>query len=409
VEQGAPSRIRTLDLIRGIAVLGILTVNIASFAAPTGASYSPNLPQPGSMADAWAFAFNLLLFEGKMRALFSILFGASLLLFIERKDAQGQSGIRLQLRRLFWLALIGWLHFALLWDGDILFLYSAIGLAALLLRRQTAAELAIAAVLIFTFWQIWGVASWVPSVAQEAAVNSGTASAKEQASHARIITDKREADRADTRATLSPWRMEVAARQAEKPLYPVSVVAYTWGETLAYMLIGMALFKSGFYAGGWARKRLWQMAVGGTGLGLALTLGFMLWAHPRGYPELAMHLAIGFGLSFPHLLTALGYAALLVLTAPALLQTRLGQRLEAAGTVAFSNYLGTTLVMCGLFSGWGLGLFGQYGAAVQWLFVVFGWLLMLSWSKPWLARYRQGPLEWLWRSLTAMRLEPLRR
>ena len=77
--------------------------------------------------------------------------------------------------------------------------------------------------------------------------------------------------------------------------------------------------------------------------------------------------------------------------------------------MAFSNYLATSLVMTAIFSGWGLGLFGQFGSFGRMAFVVLGWTLMLGWSKPWLDRYRQGPLEWLWRSLTERRWLPMRR
>jgi len=409
VNADAPDRIRTLDLIRGVAVLGILAVNITSFAAPSSTSYSPNLPAPGSAADNWAFAFNLLFFEGKMRALFSILFGASMLLFIQRREEQGRDGAGLQVRRLWWLALIGWLHFALLWDGDVLFIYACIGLGALYMRNTSPGQLLGLALPVFLVWQIWGIANWAPSVLQEQRVAEGTASVQERRDYAVIVAEKRRADQADTVNTLGSYTNEVAARQSAHPAYPLALLATIWGETLTYVMIGMALLGSGFFAGEWPRRKLMALAVGATGLGLIGTLGFTAWAHPRGYPELAMQMAISYLLSIPHLLAALGYAALLVLATPRLLATWLGQRLEAAGRMAFSNYLGTTVVMCAIFYGWGLGLFGQYGAAALWQFVFLGWALMLAWSKPWLARYRQGPLEWLWRSLTEWRMLPIRK
>jgi uncharacterized protein len=84
-------------------------------------------------------------------------------------------------------------------------------------------------------------------------------------------------------------------------------------------------------------------------------------------------------------------------------------RIAAVGRAAFSNYLGTSIVMTGLFYGWGLGLYAKLGRIELLLVVLAGWALMLWWAKPWLARFRYGPLESAWRSLTYWRLEPLRR
>lgn len=382
---------------------------MASFAAPTSATYSPNLPQPGSPADNWAFAVMLVVFEGKMRALFSILFGASLLLFVDRQDQQGRDGTILQVRRLLWLALFGWLHFALLWDGDVLFLYACVGLGALFLRRTPPEQLVILALPLFLVWQAWGIASWMPSAILEQQASQSAATDQQRRDYAKIAVEKRREDQADMVNSLSTYSSEVQSRQADHPGYPLAILAAFWGETLSYIMIGMALLGSGFFAGHWPRRRMALLSIGATATGLAATLAFAAWAHPRGYPEMAMHMAITYLLSIPHLLTALGYAALLVLAAPRLLATGLGKRIEAAGRMAFSNYIACTIVMCAIFYGWGLGLFGRFGAAERWLFVLLGWLAMLGWSRWWLQRFRQGPLEWLWRSLTGWRLLAFRR
>ncbi|MFM5949782.1 MAG: DUF418 domain-containing protein, partial [Novosphingobium sp.] len=366
-------------------------------------------PGPGRTADNWTFAFTLVIFEGKMRALFSMLFGASLLLYIDRKDSSGADGAGMQLRRLLWLALFGLLHFALFWDGDILFLYACVGLGALALYRAPPAAMVLLSLGTFALWQAWGAASWAPAAEREARVMAGTASPKERWDHALVVAENRREDAADSKVTLSPYTSEVGTRLRKHPDYPLAMLAHNWGETLSYVLIGMALLNTGFFAGAWSRRRLGLMALGAWPLGLALTALFSAWAQARGYPELMMHLALRSILGFPHLLMALGYAAGLVLFAPRLLASAPGQWLEAAGRMAFSNYIGTTVVMCVIFYGWGLGLFGQYGAAGQWQFVVLGWALMLGWSKPWLARFRQGPLEWLWRCLTEWRRVPFRR
>lgn len=392
-------RIRTLDLIRGIAVMGILAVNVASFAQPGATAYSPHLSAGGMLEDL-VFAIRLVVFEGKMRGLFAMLFGASLLLYLRRKQRDGVEAITLQMHRLFWLALFGLLHFALLWDGDILFLYACVGLGALLLRSAQPAALGIVALTTLTLWQAWGIASWSPSVAREARVLAGTASAAERSEHASIISTYRAETKADAAATLSPFSNEVHTRLSTRWDYPLIMLVYNWGEILSYMLIGMALLRSGFFSGQWPPHLVRRLAFSLGGTGLALTMAFAFWAHRHDYPELAMHMALGYALAFPHLMMALGYMALLARFAPHLLACRVGERIEAAGRVAFTNYIGSSVLMCGIFSGWGLGLFGQFTAAQQVWFIALGWVVMLAWSKPWLTRFRQGPLEWIWRRLT---------
>ena len=405
----SPTRIRTLDLIRGVAVLGILAVNVAGFAAPDSAVYSPDMPRPGVFADHAAWLLTFVLFEGKMRALFSVLFGASLLLFVDRANAAGRDGARLQARRLAWLLLLGYLHFALIWDGDILFLYAAIGFVALAVRGWRPVQLVTAAALVLALWQVWGAAMWLPSVATEMTVSGGAASPAVQKQHAADIAQYRAEDAKDAAEAKLSWPAQVKAKLADRADAPLNLAAYNWGETLPWMLLGMALLRSGFFAGAWPRRRLVWLASAGIGLGGAATIAFTLWAARNHYPEVTMHYASSFGLALPHLGIALGYAALLVLAAPRLLRWAPGQMLEAAGRMAFSNYLGTSLVMAALCYDWGLGLFGQFGAAQRWTLVLLVWALILAWSQPWLTRYRQGPLEWLWRSLTEWQVLPFRR
>lgn len=406
----APSdRIDTLDLIRGVAVLGILAINIISFAAAPSANYSPDLPQPGSTADHWAYPIMLVLFEGKMRALFSVLFGASLLLFVARSDAAGRDGAVLQLRRLGWLAGFGLLHFLLLWQGDILFLYAVVGAIALLLRRAPALALIASALFLFSIWQGWNAFQWQPDLQAEAAVAAGSASPAQIQTYTGNMAYFRTDDRTELTAMQQDWPRLVADKLTKQWFKPLIAVLFVSGETLTYFLFGMALFKTGFFNGDWPRGRTFGLALGGIGLGGLATGSFALWAHQAHYPETAMRFAISYGLSFAHLAMALGYAALLVLLAPRLIKARLGQRIAAAGRMAFSNYIGTSLVMTALFYSWGLGLAGRYGHGALTGFVALGWVLMLAWSTPWLDRFRQGPLEWAWRSLTERAVLPFRR
>ena len=407
-------RISSLDLIRGIAVLGILAINIAGFAAPVSASDTPALPFAASAADEWTFAVNTLLFEGKMRALFSMLFGASMLLFVERADAAYRQGEALQMRRLAILAVVGWLHYILLWWGDILFVYAICGFIALALRRMTTPGLAAAALVGLLGWSLWGALASLPTVLAEEHVRLGTATAAEIAQNAKNLLDLTQRLAADTAQMRLPFGAAITSKLATSPAWPIVMTVYTMGETLPLMLLGMALYRSDFFAGDWPIRHMRRLAIWGLALGTLWTLALLGWAMPRHFPPQAMPILLTYWAAPAHLAMALAYAALLVLATPRLLADEglpgwLAQRLVACGRMAFSNYLGTTLVMCAIFSGWGLARVGHVSRADQLQYVVLGWLLMLGWSKPWLERFHQGPLEWLWRSATEGRMMPMRR
>lgn len=401
-------RIAALDLIRGAAVLGILAVNISSFAAAPSALYSPDLPAPGSAPDRWAWLGVFVLFEGKMRALFSVLFGASLVLFVERAGQAGRDGEQLQLRRLGWLALFGYLHYLLLWDGDILFLYAVAGCIALFLRHAPPLALVASALFLFSIWQAWGWSMWHQPIATERTVAAASPGPAQLESHRKIVADYRQADAEELARVQGGGAALIAYKGLTDPLRPVRIVFYALGETLSLVLIGMALFKAGFFTGDWDRRWLVAIALGGVGLGGAATVVFAQWAQRAGFPEITMRFAINYGLGFAHLGLALGYAAALMLCVQQLSSTGIGASLIAAGRMAFSNYLGSSLLMCGLFYGWGLGLSNRLGTVTQLGVVLATWSVMLVWSRLWLARYRQGPLEWLWRSLTESRPLSLR-
>lgn len=402
-------RIAALDLIRGIAVLGILAINVAGFAGPLIATTTPHLPNPGTPADEAAYAFAFVMFEGKMRALFTILFGASMVLFLERMEAAGRDANGLQLRRLGWLLLFGYLHFALLWWGDILFTYALCGFAALVCWRTPTKPLLALALAIFALYHAQAMVRSLPPIAAEAQVAAGLASPGQAADHREAMAAMLERMEDDIALHRGPWTELVADKLTAQRFWPLAMAIAAFCETLPLMLVGMVLYRSGFFSGGWPPRRLRALAAAGLLLGGGATLAALAWAWSRHFPPVAMNALIASWLALPHLLMALGYAALLMLAMPRLLATRLGNRLSAAGRMAFTNYIATSLMMTAIFHGWGLGLFAKVGPAGQWLFILLGWALMLAWSKPWLARFAQGPLEWLWRSLTEWRLLPLRR
>lgn len=397
------TRLAALDLIRGIAVLGILAVNIAGFAGPIASTTSPNLPVPGSTADEIWFAFVLLVFEGKMRGLLTLLFGASLVLFVERADAAGENGEQLQLRRLGWLLLIGYLHW-LLWWGDILFTYALAGMAALALREAPPRALAGVGVAALLGWSLFMSTAGLGPALLEEQVFLGRASPAGMAEwHESRATAAR-----NTAHELAGYREAMLAQAANKlvgePGEPLRAALANAGETLPLMALGMALYGTGFFAGRWPRRKLQVMAAIGLGGGGTLTLGFIGWAWVRHFPPEAMIQALAFWLGPAHLLLTLGYAAGLVLLTPALAARVPGRWLSCVGRMALTCYLGTSLLMTALFYGWGLGLVGRVPQHWHWPFVLGGWAAMLAASRIWLAKWDHGPLEWAWRRLTWWRI-----
>jgi uncharacterized protein len=404
-----PDRIGSLDLIRGMAVLGILAVNIAGFAGPSAATLTPHVPQPATMLDEAAFATIFVVFEGKMRALFTILFGASMLVFVDRVEARGGNGDVLQLRRLCWLMLFGTLHYFLFWWGDILFIYAVAGIIALFFRQLPPVPVLVSALVAYTLWHLAGTIANLPDVLAEEHVRLGIATSTEAKAHAGFVAAFAERAQDELAEYRLGFAEQIGIKLRERPFWLLGTTLPSLGETLPLMLVGMVLLRTGFFTGAWPKRRLAALAIGGGLVGSALTLAILGWTWPRHFPPRAMSIMLLYATALPHLLMSLAYAALLVLVTPRLATTWLGRRFVAAGRMAFSNYIATTVLMTAIFYGWGLGLIGTVGHARELGYVLLGWLLMLGWSEPWLAYFRQGPLEWLWRSLTEARLLPLRR
>lgn len=404
-------RIATLDIVRGVAVMGILAMNIVAFAMPMQAYFNPLAYGDGGVADVATWLVNFIFVDGKMRGFFSFLFGASMLLVIERAEAAGGSGVSIHYRRMFWLLLFGLTHLYFLWWGDILSHYALVGMIAFLFHHRGPRTLVkIAIGLLVAELILLATGSVFFFVAQAAATAPG-ASAEAIAAFQQLAHEFTPLAGPALDADLALYRGGYASivghRLDTMLLSPLTQLPFIGAETLAYMLLGMAGLKSGFLTGAWDKARYRRTA--------AIALGIAVPA----YALLALaNLAVGF--RFPELfaisLTAtvpfrpvmvVGYAALVILA------TRRGgalvDRIAAAGRAAFTNYLGTSIVMTSLFYGYGLGLYGQVGRPALYLFVLAMWALMLLWSKPWLDHFRYGPFEWLWRSLARHRFEPIRR
>jgi uncharacterized protein len=216
---------------------------------------------------------------------------------------------------------------------------------------------------------------------------------------------------AQLQETMSIYRggwLDLVRHQLTTKMMEPFVMLFIFGwETLAYMLFGMVALKSGFLAGSWEDSRYRRIALIGFGIGIPAyaALAAFLWSDGFSVP---MVVTIAMAATVPlRPLMIIATAALIILL------TRRGgalvERIAAAGRAAFTNYLGTSILMTFLFYGWGIGLFGTLSRAELWLVVIGMWGLMLLWSKPWLERNQYGPLEWLWRTLARWELQPMRK
>lgn len=394
-----PERIGALDFVRGVAVLGILAINVTGFWGPLLSTFSPALPHPEPGGALW-FMAAYVLFEGKMRGLFTLLFGASMMLFADAAERRGANPDLMQVRRLLWLMLFGYAHYALLWWGDILLPYAVCGLLAFALRRLAPEPLLASALLLFLASHVLAIPGDLAAIAAEQRVLAGAGIPAELAEQTAMMGRIAASLAADTRVLHAGFLEAVHIRLAAAPLLPLETLGATFFETFPLMLLGMALLRMGLFTGEWTAgtlRRITLIGIGTGGLMSALLIG---WAAAHRFPPGAMFAVMGSLAAIPHLLMTTGYLAALLLLWQRVEHGAAARRIAAAGRCAFTNYIGTTIAMSALFAGWGLGLGGVLPRAALPLVVLAGWALMLAWPQAWLARFGQGPLEALWRRLT---------
>lgn len=403
-------RIVTLDALRGFAVMGILAMNIIAFSMPEWAYITPLAYGGETLGDRAAWILSFVLVDGKMRGLFSLLFGASMMLILTRASAAGENALKVHYSRMAWLGIFGLGHYFLIWWGDILFVYACVGSVAFLFRDWEPHRLIKWALVIYSLGMVfWGLQFGGLQVLQVLATAPG-ASAALAGQYSDIINGPGFATNVagDLALHRGTWS-EIVAMKWNDNLSPFGSVLQSVGETLPMMLLGMALQKNGFLQGAWAKADYARWIKRLVPCGLLLSVLLCAWIVMSGY-DVITALAVSMAWSaIPRLMLTIGYAAVLILATGRLAGSAFIQRVAAAGQVAFSNYLGTSLVMTTVFYGYGLGLYGHVSRIELWLVVVVAWTVMLLWSAPWLKRYRYGPLEWLWRSLARGKLQPFRR
>lgn len=394
-------RIETLDVLRGFALLGILTMNVRAMAAPMSAYMYPAGLFEYAGPSRVAYLLTTVVSDLKMMGLFSMLFGVGVLLYSAKSTASGQFPLGLWFRRMGWLLAIGLVHAYLIWGGDILVPYALCGLLILWwARRLTAPVLMASAVVLLS---VGAVLTVVHGMGWEAMTDA------EKAQEAALMMPTPELAQEHLRVTLAPYADMVRLNAPTVFMFETFffVLFFLW-RCGGMMLLGMALYKWGFLDGS-RSLRTYAVTAGlcfAVGLPLAVYGALELDRVRFALPErITLDLWNYAGAIF----LSVGYAALLILAVKRGALPRVRRALAAVGQMALSNYLLHSILASVLFLGWGFGLAGRLDYAEQLVYVAAVWAVQLGLSPIWLARYRFGPAEWLWRSLTYWQRQPFLR
>lgn len=405
----AEDRHLSIDAVRGFAVLGILLMNIVGMGLPAFAYIDPTYAGAHGPADLWTWAVNNVLTDGKMRALFTMLFGASTVLIAERAEGKSPGPMQTHYRRMFWLFVFGMVHAYFLWWGDILVCYSVAGLFIFPFRKLDARAQIGVGVLILVGLLAHNVIQSHQLEALRAAAQAPGASPAAVAAwqEAAFTIAPPKSLGAQQIAGFGGGFVAALKARAQMAMLMQIVIEPTDGlvEAIGQMFVGMGLFRLGFFTLGWSNRGYGAMIAVGYLLAapaMAWT-AWMIWQ--AGFEPLTLHRwEVWQQIGRP--LIALAHASVLLLIVRAGMASGVVSRLAAAGRMAFSNYLMTSIITTVVFCGFGLGLYGKLSRFEQ-LGVVAGvWVFILAWSAPWLARFHYGPFEWAWRSLVRWKPQP---
>jgi len=387
------TRILSIDAVRGFALFGVLLVNMFNFGA-----YSPEWT---SAMDQVSSAAMHALFETKSLRLFSLLFGLGFALQLARAELLDNRSLWFYFRRLFFLFLFGMAH-ALVYDGDILMEYAALGLVLVLFRKAPGWVLLVLAFLLLAAFPI-GNQVHTPSE-EEIAVQLEDEWPLEalRAGHPYLGSAR---DVFEENVAAIPPEIWSDLHQPESSL-----------TIFAMLLLGFFIGRSGIIQES-RTDTLFLQRVFGWGLGVGIAAAMLEWWLNRqfGYavylvnkaPE-GIRLLGDILFAYGSTALALGYGAGIVLLARRQKWQVVLKPLQNAGKMALTVYLSGTLMFTTLFYGWGFGQLYRLGPAATTAFAVLFFTLQLVFCNWWLKRFRFGPAEWLWRSLTYLKLQPMR-
>lgn len=405
-------RIRSLDVIRGFAVLGIFLMNIRNFALPIRQFDNPGFPSPPpTNGDLWCWSVANILFEDKMIGIFSMLFGAGIIVMTSR----AMRPLVMHYRRMFWLLVIGLIHAFLMWYGDILNTYAVCGMVLFPFRRMKPSLLLATGLLVLSVAVGIRAAEPMSRTIWPPAASTPEQPEKESASD-RIIRESMETEAAAYRGSwldLVRWRAKLNIFW-----HYYGVIDFNFWRCAGFMLIGMGLVQLGVLSATRPTSLYVAMALGGYAIGLTMCLvGF--WPQcsrvlsrtaPLAPESRAMFGLIAWTMRyFGAVALAIGHIGLLLLLCRAGELTLLLAPFAAAGRMALSNYLMQTVIAMAIFDGWACAQWSQWRFTEFTTLVVCVWVAQLILSPFWLRFFQFGPIEWAWRSLTYWKIQSMRR
>jgi uncharacterized protein len=382
-------RINSIDLIRGFAVLGILLMNITSF-SQIGIGYlNPMIGAGYEGSNMWLWDLNWLFSDMRFMNIFSMLFGAGIIIFSKNLEAKGLKSWPVHYRRMLLLLGFGLIHAYFIWAGDILVAYSICGMLVYLLRNKSIKYLA-----------------WVASIMFMLPIGFSlfTFFGAPQAELVKIFAFY-SPSQIDIDAEVAVMLGTYTEQTAERMKQAIELQTFVfWMEIFwrasALMLLGMILFKMGIFSGEKSESFYRRMVLIGVPIGL-LVSGFGLYLAKASGWDGTYVMSIGTKFNYVGSVPmSLGYLSLLILAHKKGSFTGLRGRLMAAGRMAFTNYIFMSICGMFLFYGIGLGLIMSFDRLEMMLTTLAIWGIMLWISPVILSRFQQGPLEWFWRYLT---------
>jgi uncharacterized protein len=417
-------RINSIDIIRGVALLGILLMNITGFGLYK-AYFNPINSGGSTGLNLTVWWINSMFFEGTMRGLFSMLFGAGIFLFTNRtsENTWGSNVTDLFFRRLLWLLFFGVIHsYLLLWDGEILYAYAIAGMFAFSFRHLKPKQLIIWA----TVFLLIGTARIVGDYYQHKQTFETVTAANLKKSKNETLSKEesksiKEWDELVENDNATPEQLKDEIAERNKGYFSIvmhkahenqvaettGLYLYNFWDILAMMLLGIAFLKTGILKAAKSTRFYWIMALIGYAIGLCTNYFETNLIISNNFSILSIYKSFN-TYHLGRVATIFGHIAVIALFIKSGWLPFLQKSLAAVGRMAFTNYIMHTIICITIFMGFGFGMYGKL-QRYELYYVVFSiWIFQLIVSPIWLKYFRFGPLEWMWRSLTYWEIQPFR-